>query len=229
MNMFRRKNIRLPRHAYIGRAWYFVTACTEGRREELKDHLLVRSNLALLADQASKDGFAVQAFCFMPDHLHLLLSGLREESDCLAFMKGFKQRSAFEFARRARRRLWQRGFYDHIVRSTDRWEAVAGYIWMNPVRRGLCQRAEEWPFSGSETLDWRKMVACPGETWIPLWKSAGLKASSMEGPVAPPFRAAGAGLKPGATATDAGLKASATAEMKRAGLKASATSREAAE
>ncbi len=178
MNEFRRKNVRLPRTAYTGRQWYFVTACTEGRREELKDRLLVRSNLALLANQASRDGFAVQAFCFMPDHLHLLLSGQRDDSDCLAFVKGFKQRSAFEFARGARRRLWQRGFYDHILRPSDHWETVASYIWMNPVRKGLCGRAEEWPFSGPETVDWRRAVRYPAGSWIPPWKSAGLKASA---------------------------------------------------
>ncbi|MGH9358237.1 MAG: REP-associated tyrosine transposase [Terriglobia bacterium] len=181
MNEFRRKNIRLPPLSYIGRQWYFVTVCTEDRREELEDEALVRDNLSLLGSQANEDGFAIRAFCFMPDHLHLLLSGEREDSNCLAFVKGFKQRSAFEFSCKAGRRLWQRGFYDHVLRPTDTWEAVAWYIWMNPVRAGLCQRAEEWPFSGPETLDGKKMIAPSEQTWVPPWKR-------------------NAGLNPGATA-----------------------------
>jgi len=44
--------------------------------------------------------------------------------------------------------LWQEGFHDHAIR-TDEEEAirVIEYIHDNPVRRGLCRRAEDWPWS----------------------------------------------------------------------------------
>src|SRR6266704_5083306 len=42
-----------------------------------------------------------------------------------------------------------------LDRSSDLWERVAWYIWMNPVRKGLCAHAQDYPFSGSFTMDWK--------------------------------------------------------------------------
>jgi REP-associated tyrosine transposase len=168
--MFQRKNIRLQRSNYIGLGWCFFTTCTERRVPRLQDPRLFEEHLTLLRQSASKQSVAVHAYCFMPDHLHILVSGTRETSDCLAFINGFKQCSAFAFKQRTGERLWQHKPYDHILRSHERWESVAYYIWMNPVRRGLCNRPEEWPFSGSETVDWRRLLTTPRELWVPPWK-----------------------------------------------------------
>ncbi len=126
--------------------------------------------LCLLIEESQANGFAVQAYCFMPDHLHLLTNGTRATADCLRLVKLFKQRSAFAFKRRSRQRLWQHKPYDHILRPDERWEAVAWYIWMNPVRKRLCERPEEWPYSGSMTVDWRRLLIPPEELWSPPWK-----------------------------------------------------------
>lgn len=126
---FRRKNIRLPACSYAGQRWYFLSACTEGRTPRFLRADSVEEQLALLDQMASKEKFATQAYCFMPDHL--------------AFSNGFKQRSGYAFKQRVKQRLWQHKPYDHILRDGDSWEAVATYIWMNPVREGLCQRAED--------------------------------------------------------------------------------------
>jgi REP element-mobilizing transposase RayT len=106
----------------------------------------------------------------MLDHLHLLVSGKHEASDCLAFIDGFKQRSAYAFKQITGAKLWQHKPYDHILGPKDRWEAVAYYIWMNPVRKGLCTRGEDWPYSGSYTVDWERMLTPPEELWAPPWK-----------------------------------------------------------
>jgi putative transposase len=167
---FRRKNIRLPRANYLGHKWYFLTACTQDRVPRLHNPPLVSQHLELLTGRAREEFFDIQAYCFMPDHLHLLVSGREEASDCLAFIYGFKQRSAFAFKQATGQRLWQHKPYDHILRPDERWEAVAYYIWMNPVRKGLCARPEDWPYSGSYTMDWKRLLAPPKELWVPPWK-----------------------------------------------------------
>jgi putative transposase len=106
----------------------------------------------------------------MPDHLHLLASGLNEDSDLQTFMKDFKQRSGFQFKAKAGQQLWQRYFYDHVLRSEDKWEAVAWYIWMNPVRKGLCDNPSVWPHSGSQEFAWQKLMKPVGQEWVPPWK-----------------------------------------------------------
>jgi putative transposase len=131
---------------------------------------LVAEHLGLLTAQAREQCFDIAAYCFMADHLHLLVNGKHEASDGLAFIDGFKQRSAFAFKQATRERLWQHKPYDHILRSDERWEAVAYYIWMNPVRKGLCARPEDWPYSGSSTVDWKRMLTPPEQMWVPPWK-----------------------------------------------------------
>ncbi|MCB0239817.1 MAG: hypothetical protein KDH08_14500, partial [Anaerolineae bacterium] len=45
-------------------------------------------------------------------------------------------------------KLWQRGCWDHIVRTEESLLAIAQYILDNPVRKGVVARAEDWPWSG---------------------------------------------------------------------------------
>ena len=166
---FRRKNIRLPPSCYLGPQWYFLTTCTLGRIPRFQDGRLVAEALGFLVEEAHTHGFDIQAYCFMPDHLHLLTNGTHPAADCLTFVKTFKQRSGFAFKQRTRERLWQDRPYDHILRPDESWEAVAYYIWMNPVRKGD-GRPAQWPFSGSLTFDWKRLLTPPRNPWVAPWK-----------------------------------------------------------
>ena len=73
----------------------------------------------------------------MPDHLHVLLHGGKASADLLGFVKVFKHKTSFHFARHTGKRLWQTSFYDHILRGDEAPADVAWYIWLNPVRAGL--------------------------------------------------------------------------------------------
>ena|SRR3989442_8829095 len=170
MSDFRRKNIRLPASFYVGRQWYFLTLCTQDRVPIFGDADLVRELLCLIENEAQTTGFDLQAYCFMPDHVHLLASGRKENSDLQAFVQSFKQRSGYAFRRAKGLRLWQHKYYDHILRRDERWQPVAWYIWMNPVRKGLCAQPQDWPNSGSLNMNWRKLMMPPGKPWLPPWK-----------------------------------------------------------
>jgi putative transposase len=167
---FRRKNIRLERPCYIGLQWYFLTACTQDRVPRFLDGHLVAETLALLRKESQANRFAVQAYCFMPDHLHVLTNGTDLTADFLRLIKIFKQRSAFAFKQNSGLRLWQHQSYDHVLRQDESWQAVAYCIWMNPIRKNLCGRPEEWPSSGSDTVDWHRLMTPPEELWKPPWK-----------------------------------------------------------
>jgi len=43
---------------------------------------------------------------------------------------------------------WQEGFFDHVLRSAESYAQKWEYVRMNPVRAGLCQKPEEWPYQG---------------------------------------------------------------------------------
>jgi putative transposase len=73
----------------------------------------------------------------MPDHLHFLAQGLDGRADLLRLLKSFKIKSSRTYERECGQILWQRRFFDHILRPTESIEDFAWYIWLNPVRGGM--------------------------------------------------------------------------------------------
>ncbi len=167
---FRRKNIRLHPIHYRGRRWYFVTVCCDARRPVFAEDNRAVALIKLMKQTAGLHQFAVHAFCVMPDHFHALVEGMTEESDLLSFVRNLKQASSKEHARGGDAPLWQKKFYDHILRSEDSPDAVSWYIWMNPVRKGHCSQPIQYPYSGSLTKEWQTVLR-PREPWVPTWKA----------------------------------------------------------
>jgi len=130
----------------------------------------VSSILTWLTNLSRDHEFATHAYSFMPDHLHVLCEGLSDDSRLLDFLSRFKQQTAYEHRKQCGAPLWQARSHDHILRKADAMEDVAWYIWMNPVRKGLCTDPKQFPFSGSLTMPWNH-VRPPTQTWQPPWKS----------------------------------------------------------
>jgi putative transposase len=97
--------------------------------------------------------FAIIAYCFMPDHLHLLVEGTSETSNLVVFANEVKQRTAYRYRRRHNGALWQKGYFEHVLRDDEATLAVARYILANPVRGRLVQEPHDYPFSGSLSFD----------------------------------------------------------------------------
>ncbi len=187
MPEFRRKNIRLPAERYVGRQTYFVTLCFHNRRRLGTNGRIARWIIDELRTRAAGCEFFVHAYCIMPDHVHILVGGASETSSMLKFVMSFKQGTAQEFARRMHRQLWQFKYYDHILRSGDSADRVAWYIWLNPVRKGLCATPTAYPFLGSFTaIGARILKGAATSAWTPPWKevtpkqtTAALKAAAL--------------------------------------------------
>ena len=167
---FRRTNIRLNPIHYRGPRWFFITLCCESRSPVFSDFKIAQDLIECLKTTAEKCRFGVHAFCVMPDHFHALVAGVAPDSDLLLFVRNFKRASNREYSNESGVPLWQKKFYDHILRPKDSPEAVSWYIWMNPVRKGLCNLPNEYPYSGSFTDQWEKK-AQPQDLWAPTWKS----------------------------------------------------------
>jgi putative transposase len=168
----KRQNIRLPAGNYLGRSSYFVTLCFEGRRRLGANPRIARWLIARLQEHAATGLFFIHAYCIMPDHLHALATAAADESNLMKFVESFKQETAFQFERRTHRRLWQLKYYDRILRRSDAADRVAWYIWMNPVRQGICRTPTDYPFLGSFTEMGTRLLkgASSGPEWKPPWK-----------------------------------------------------------
>jgi REP-associated tyrosine transposase len=97
---------------YLGRYRYFLTFCADYRRLVFRNADVVRLVLLQISRGASEQSFAILAYCFMPDHVHLLVEGVDDVSDCRRFIKLAKQYSGYYFEREFRQKLWQRYGFD---------------------------------------------------------------------------------------------------------------------
>jgi len=113
----------------------------------------------------------------MPDHVHFLAEGLLPSSNFSKFVKTLKVKTSRAYHRHTSQPLWQKKFFDHILRPDEPIEPIAYYIWMNPVRKGLSRTVGEYPFAGSLTQMSARMPA-PSALWCPPWTS---KAPASEG------------------------------------------------
>jgi len=105
--------------------------------------------LAQIVRAADDEQFAILAYCFMPDHLHILAEAESESADARRFIKRAKQLSGFYYSKQSGGQLWQRYGYERVLRSEDDTLGVAKYVLENPVRGGLVQSPQDYEFSGS--------------------------------------------------------------------------------
>jgi putative transposase len=147
-----RKSNRLARSRYLGRNIYFVTVCCDGRRRVFCDSLTASSIVRNLKTVSESNSFLVHGYCVMPDHVHAVVEGARDESDLNEFVRVFKQVTAFHYKKEHGEQLWQKGYYDHVLRASDSLDAVLWYVWLNPVRAGLCMDARSYPEPQTWTL-----------------------------------------------------------------------------
>ena len=134
---------------YLGPRQYFLTFCTYSRRRCFVTDDAVTIVRTQIERAAAEQDIALIAYCYMPDHLHLLAEGQAEDSDCLRFIARGKQYAGYHYKAKVGHPLWQRYGYEHTLRNDEAALSVARYILENPIRAGLVTRIEDYPYSGS--------------------------------------------------------------------------------
>ena len=156
--MITRRPDRLTTFSYVGFHRYHLIFCTDGRRRVFTTPPPVELALLQISRAASEQQFAVVAYCFMPDHLHLLIEGQADDSDCRQFIRKFKQYSGFYFSRQFHSTLWQRYGYEHVLRDNEVTARVARYVLENPVRAKLVTNPLDYLFLGSLVYDVKDLL-----------------------------------------------------------------------
>ena len=103
-----------------------------------------------LEDQAQQSGYRLVAYCIMPDHIHIL-TGPSVQHRALPlsrFIRQFKSAATHRLGKLGiAGPIWQRSFYDHILRKEEDLAQVVNYILANPVRKGLVHAPEAYALS----------------------------------------------------------------------------------
>jgi putative transposase len=144
----RRAARRLAGFEYRGPFRYFITLTAYKEKPFFANERVVAETVRALSETAGRYAFDVLCYCFMPEHTHLLVEG-RPDSDLREFVRIFKQMSSYHHKRLAGEPLWQRGYYDRVLRAEEDSLVVARYILANPTRRVLTDDPVSYANSGS--------------------------------------------------------------------------------
>ena len=148
----------MPRYlrAFVPGATYFFTVAILERRRAL-----LTRNIALLREVFSgtrqRRPFAIDAIVVLPDHLHCIWALPPGDCDFSSRWHAIKARFSAQVSRgealsprrrwKGERGIWQRRFWEHVVRDEADFERCADYIHWNPVKHGYVQAPLEWPHS----------------------------------------------------------------------------------
>ena len=169
--MAARRPPRLPADCYRGCGRYFLTICTARRREIFTSESSVAPVRTNLLRTAAQYRFEIIAYCFMKDHLHVLVESTAVGGDFTKVVRMFKQRTGFEYTRSCGEKLWQDGYFDRVLRNEESTLGVVAYILANPVAAGCCREPRGHAFSGSGVYSLDELcdavAARPAHSWRP--------------------------------------------------------------
>ena len=135
------------RRWFLSDVYFFVTVRLHKSRSLLDSREF--TSLANSMGAARREQmFLVTAWVFLPDHWHGILYP-RHPVTISSGLKSIKLRSTAKIndQRQESGELWQGRFFDRILRTVGEYHKCVEYLHFNPVRRGLVERPEEWPWS----------------------------------------------------------------------------------
>ena len=165
----RRRSLRLRGYDYSQAGMYFVTACTEGRAslfgEVIHDEMHV--NDAGKAVETVWDSLprhyphiVLDAFVVMTNHMHGILAIAPMETgvnaaptahglpEIVRAFKTFSSRRINEIRQTQGSKIWQRSFWDRVIRNDDELSLIREYIQNNPVQWMLDRLHPQSTWSG---------------------------------------------------------------------------------
>ncbi len=146
------RHLRRLDHAWEKQPVYFITACVNGRRPVLANPEAYGVLLEEWAAMRERHGWWVGSYVVMPDHVHFFTTPAPGRDSSLSMTVGkWKEWTAKRILKLTARSgtLWQPEFFDHLLRSEESMAQKWDYVRENPVRAGLVERREDWPYVGS--------------------------------------------------------------------------------
>ena len=148
----KRKRLRLKDFDYSTAGSYFITICTKNRKplfapvgaDSISARMIKRIFFEVIENY---NGMSCPVYVIMPNHIHAIITLSKEnEEECISdissFVQTFKRYSTIEYIGMVKegilppfdKQIWQRSFYDHIIRSCDEYYEISQYIIENPLR-----------------------------------------------------------------------------------------------
>ena len=134
-------------HATNNGQTYMITSPTWGRRSLFSREAWAKLMTDTLYHYRGT-AYLLHEFVVMPDHIHVLLTPRTSLEKAAQFIKGgFSFRAKKELG--SNMEVWQKGFSDHRIRDAEDYLEHVTYVRENPVRKHLCERPEDYPYSSA--------------------------------------------------------------------------------
>ncbi|PXX42703.1 REP-associated tyrosine transposase [Undibacterium pigrum] len=144
------------RRANVPGATYFFTVNLQNRKSQLlTEHIDILRTAFRTVQQ--RYPFKIIAMVVMPEHLHAIWElpqgdldfSLRWSLIKAAFSKALPKQENISISRQQKRErgIWQRRFWEHLIRDDDDLEMHISYLHYNPVKHGYVDQASAWPHS----------------------------------------------------------------------------------
>ncbi len=151
MELPKRRSPRLKDYDYSRNGAYFVTICTKNKQhlfgpvgaDPVSARMVERTFLETIARYEHID---CPIYVVMPNHFHAIITIVRADMESAPtisrIIQSFKRYSTLEYMKLVRdgvvppfdKQIWQRSFYDHIIRDKDDYDKIATYIRENPLK-----------------------------------------------------------------------------------------------
>jgi len=138
-----------------GGTYFFTVNLAERQLRLLVDHVEILRVAVRKVKQ--RHPFHIDAFVVLPDHLHAIWTLPEGDADFatrwMLIKAGFSRRIAkgercnTSRVSKGERGIWQRRFWEHLIRDELDYERHVDYVHYNPVKHGHASRAAEWPYS----------------------------------------------------------------------------------
>ena len=143
------KHLKRLSQVWIDQPIYFVTTCVEQRRSILANETVAGILLDEWTSARARHGWAVGRYVIMPDHVHFFCRGEQGARPLSGFLQRWKEWTAKRIAKRGMLGpIWQKEFFDHVLRSSESYSQKWIYVRENPVRAELSPTADYWPWQG---------------------------------------------------------------------------------
>ena len=142
MELSKRKSNRLQEYDYSTPGAYFVTICTNGRKQILSDIVgddahIVPSKYGIIAEHYLCNVNEIEKYVIMPNHIHMIIridNGTMWASSptksISTIVRSFKTLVTKEIGKS----IFQRSFYDHVIRDEKDYQKIWEYIDTNPIK-----------------------------------------------------------------------------------------------
>lgn len=164
------------RACFPGGTYFFTLVTNQRRKIFLEESARQILREAFLYGMKKAGPFRVDALCLLPDHLHCIWTLPEDSSDYATRWKIIKARFSRRFlqaggaagpisiskAQKGEVGVWQRRYWEHMIRDQEDLSLHIDYTYYNPVKHGLVQEVNAWPWStfhrdvsdGYYAMDW---------------------------------------------------------------------------